>query len=422
MRNSLLILLFLIMCPGICSGQSHFFRQYWMEYNSSVNNTNSTGRPERPRVGDRGMSSHPDYWSRTEAQVNGLVMINIPDTIKNFDHAELCLEIWGGHPGTTKKRFQINGGQVYFIPDQPTAEGNCEYHYPTIPVDYRDLVKGNNAIQFGCDRGTAFWGHYIIDQMAIRCYITNNDYAFITGDMDEFTAIPSIKSRILGDRVNVTLSYPLEFTRDIAAVHFFARYTGYDNNGSGKPDGWKGYTHDRKYTGHLGSDDTEPFSVVWNTEMIPDQNGPMALRALIEFRNGLLCWSDVLDGLTFPPKRQQVQIFYCPVIPRPFWSRNNNLIEAAFEIPENVSDIEKAELHVRIWDGGEGSIRDPFSLNGVPYAITTGKALHDLVYTISKVEPESLVEGLNTIRLISDTEHHGIEVCWPGPALVLKYK
>jgi len=393
-----------------------------MVYNSSVNNTNSTGRPERPRVGDRGMSTDPAYWHRAEAQVNGMVMINIPDTIKNIDHAELCLEMWGGHPGTANKRFQINGGKVYFIPDKPTANGNCEYHYPIIPVEFTDLVKGNNAIQFGCDRGTSFWGHYIIDQIALRCYLRENEDILGSGGLENFTAVPVTRSKILSDHVDIGLNFPEKFAGDIAAVHFFARYAGYDNNGSGKHDGWKGYTHDRIFKGHPGSDNTEPFSVVWNTEMIPDQNGPMALRALIEFRNGLFCWSEVLDGLTFPAKREQVQIFYCPVLPEPFWSRNNNLVETAFEIPESVSDIEKAELHVRIWDGGEGSIRDPFTLNDLPYSITTGKAIHDLVYTISKVDPVNLKKGVNMIRLISDTDHHGIEVCWPGPALVIKYR
>lgn len=420
-KTVILSVIFFMLSAGVNS-QTRFFRQYWAEYNSQINNTNSTGRPERPRVGDRGMSTHPDYWSRTESQVNGLIMTNILDTIKNIDHAELYLELWGGHPGTSGKRFQVNGGQFYFIPDKPTADGNCEYHYPVIPVEFRDLVKGNNAIQFGCDRGTTFWGHFIIDQLAVICYIREDDRVLVNSGLKEFTAIPSLGTKNLSDQTEVRLVFPESYDDKISAVHFFARYSGYDNNGSGTIDGWKGYTHDRKYTGHLGSDNNAPFSVIWNTEMVPDQSGPMAIKALVEFKNGMYCWSDILDGLTFLPGRNRVQIFYCPVIPKPFWSRNNKLIETAFELPANLPAIEKAELHTRIWDGGEGSIKEPFTLNGIPYNITTGKAVHDLFYTVSKVDPGSLKAGLNEIRLISDTEHHGIEVCWPGPALVLKYK
>lgn len=203
------------------AAQTRFFKQHWAEYNSSINNTNLTGRNERPRVGDRGMSTDPTYWSRTEAQVNGLVMVSIPDTITNLDGAELYLELWGGHPGT-----------------------------------------------------------------------------------------------------------------------------------SGKP----------------------------------------------------------------------VKLFYCMSIPSPFWSRAGQLKKAVFSLPEDLSGVESAELHIRVWDGGEGTIKEPFKLNGTPYIITSGEAVHDLVYTVNKVDPKTLKPGLNELELLSDTEHHGIEVCWPGPGLIIKYK
>ena len=76
---------------------------------------------------------------------------------------------------------------------------------------------------------------------------------------------------------------------------------------------------------------------------------------------------------------------------------------------------------VRVWDGGEGTVKEPFKINGHPYSITSGKAIHDLVFTNVEVDIKHLKAGENTLTLLSDTEHHGIEVLLPGPCLVLRY-
>ncbi|MHC4558463.1 MAG: hypothetical protein ACYS80_14295 [Planctomycetota bacterium] len=53
--------------------------------------------------------------------------------------------------------------------------------------------------------------------------------------------------------------------------------------------------------------------------------------------------------------------------------------------------------------------------------ITSGRASHDLVFTNVEVNVKHLESGANTLALLSDTEHHGIEVLLPGPCLLLRY-
>ena len=96
--------------------------------------------------------------------------------------------------------------------------------------------------------------------------------------------------------------------------------------------------------------------------MIPDQGKPMAIKALIQFKNGIYYWSDVLSGLSFPFNRPHVQLYHCTNVPKPFWSRDNQLRKAEFELSADLSKIENVELHVRNWDGGEGTIKEPFKL------------------------------------------------------------
>jgi hypothetical protein len=412
-------LLLLIVCSYQTFGQSRFYRQYWIEYDGSINNNKQQG--ERTRVNDRGISTLKTWYTRFESQVNGLALLTINDTILHIERAEMVFEMWGGHPKTDNKRFSINGRQYYSLPSEQTKEGHYEYRYPIIPVDFRDFVYGTNAIQFLCDRGETFWGHFILEEIGVNVFLKTGTPEIVQSGLDRFSAMPEVKSKVLADNVAITLNMPSQFIPEIEAVHYFAHYLGFDASGSGTDVQWHGYLKGRHYEGHLGTANQAPFKVNWNTRMIPDQGTPMAIKAIVHFKNGLMYETEVLRGLTFPLTRPHVQLYHCTELPKPFWSRNNQVRKANIELPSDLSKAERVELHVRNWDGGEGTIREPFKLNGVPYRITQGNAPHKLIYTINPVELKNLQPGANNIELLSDTEHHGIELCLPGPCLVVRY-
>jgi len=75
---------------------------------------------------------------------------------------------------------------------------------------------------------------------------------------------------------------------------------------------------------------------------------------------------------------------------------------------------------IKIWDGGEGDVNEPFKINGHPCSITSGKAIHDVVFTVAEVNQNHLRGGKNEISLLSGTDHHGIEVLLPGPVLLTR--
>jgi hypothetical protein len=400
--------------------QPGFFKQYWAEYDGNVNNNSLQG--ERTRVNDREASTDPAWYRRSETQANGLVLIDITDTIQHVDRAELVCEMWGGHPHTAKKRFQINGKNTYFLPSEMTEKGNCEYLFPTVSVDKSDLVRGTNTIQLNCDRGKSFWGHFLLDEIAINTYLIKESPLLMQSGLADLTASPKIQSKVLEDFVEIWLNIPEKFTNQIKSVFYFGHYLGFDESGLGIDEQWHGYQFKRIYRDHIGTGTQAPFLVKWDTRMIPDQGKPMSVKALIEFDNGIFYWTDKIGGLTFPVSRPRVQLIHCSLLPEPFWSRDNQLRTALIELPGDLSEIESAELHVRNWDGGEGSILNPFKLNGIPYKITDGNAPHDFIYTVNKVNPRNLNPGINEIQLLSDTKHHGIELCLPGPCLIVKYK
>ena len=76
-------------------------------------------------------------------------------------------------------------------------------------------------------------------------------------------------------------------------------------------------------------------------------------------------------------------------------------------------------MHVVVWDGGAGTVANYFTLNGRPLQVA-GAGKHDVIYSRIRLDPAWLRHGTNRIELLSDTEHHGIEVLLPGPAIMAR--
>jgi len=45
-----------------------------------------------------------------------------------------------------------------------------------------------------------------------------------------------------------------------------------------------------------------------------------------------------------------------------------------------------------------------------------------MILFVKIVDLKNLRPGMNELKVLSDTEHHGLEVCLPGPALIIRYK
>lgn len=416
--------LILFLCTVIsgfqnCLAEGTFFREYWAEFDAEI--SNSKGR--LLRVNDTELSLHEVYGKRPEALSNGFTLINVPEDLFGLQGADLYLEVWGGHPGTANKRVIVNGKQTYPFGNFGSEEKNCTYSYPVIPLKVQHLVSGQNAFQFACDRGETFWGHFIIDEAAVRCYLKPDHPDLKKNNLQDFEAGVKLQpsTSTLPDRVNISLSYPERYEKSIISVEYLGRYKDFDDNGNKLNNDWHGYTHDRKYVNHIGRAASPPYALAWDTSMIPSQSGPMAIKAIVHLKGDFKYTTEVLDGLVFPTYRNNVELYKCNELPKPFWSRASKPVTATISLPRDPANAKSARLMVRVWDGGEGTIKGHFKINGHPYSITSGRAIHDLVFTNVEVDVKHLKSGKNVLTLLSDTEHHGIEVLLPGPCLLLRY-
>ena len=394
-----------------------FFREHWAENDGQQNN----GSSRLLRVNDPDTSLQGNIGRRREANCNGLLLIDVPEDLFSLTAAELYLELWGGHPHTAGKSFAVNGRSRYLIPEVGTEAGACTYSYPSIELKVGDLVTGVNALQFACRRGPGFWGHFIVDNACVRAYLDPDHNDLKQAGLDGFRA-RVVAPQVLGDTADVSLECPGEVAEMVRSVDFFARYQGFDDDGNVQEDDWHGYTQERHAVNHVGSADAPPFTVSWDTRMVPTQGRPIAFRAVVHFRNGLHYETGSSAGSTFPRGRPRVELLRCSAMPQPFWSRAGAEKRAVIELPEDLSRVAAAELRVRVWDGGAGTVAEPFQLNGHPYSVLSGRASHDVVFTKCAVSLDHLKAGENEVKLLSDTEHHGIEVLLPGPCLLLRYR
>lgn len=400
--------------------QGQFWRYHW--YERGLTNANPAYE-RRFRVNSSEAVLHPGFGHRVEARENGLMLIKAEENLFQLTAAEFYCEAWGGHPGTANKRITVNGRTTYWLPRVGTEEGRCTYFYPAVPLRLTDLVNGYNAIQFAVDQGSTFWGHMLVDNAALRVALTNGHPDLVKLGLADFAAVVKATPRETGEGFLLTLECPPEAAASIASVDFHGWYHGYDENGDGRRFDWHGFTKHREPVATLGVVTAPPFALAWNTAMLPAQKD-VAVRAAVRFKDrpNLVFLTAAAGGLEISDRSGVEVVLFAPHDqPVPFWSRGGQRKSCHLDLDVVPGRMERAELHVVTWTGGAGSVKEYFTLNGVPYPVAEGER-HELMYSRVPVDPRNLRRGLNRIELLSDTDHHGIEIIHPGPALMVRFR
>lgn len=395
-----------------------FWRFHWHQRGLEHANPAYT---RRMRINSPEVSVHPRYGRRKEARENGLMLIQVEEDLLRITAAEYYAELWGGHPGSTNKRVSVNGRSTYPLPEVGTAAGHCAYSYPAVTLKRTDLVNGYNAFQWALDQGATFWGHAMVDNACVRVALAKDHPDLEPAGLAGFSA--RVTAKAFSDGEGIRLRLEASDTSIIERVDYQAWYRGYDDNGDGRETDWHGFTFAREPAGWLGSATNAPFELNWNAAMLPAQKD-VAIRAMIRFRNAsnLAYLMPAQAGLEIrKPKGTKVELFAPRDLPLKFWSRANRLKTCHILLPMDPAAIESAQLMVISWTGGAGGVKDYFKLNGRHFPVAEGSR-HEIQFTRRHIDPRILRRGDNRIELLSDTDHHGIEIILPGPALFVRYR
>jgi hypothetical protein len=403
-------------------GEGRFYQVHYLRMGMEHGNPTYGGNSKWFRVNSPNVSLMEKIKNRYETRYNGLMMIWAEADITSISSAELYLEVWGGHPGTFNKRVSVNGRSTYELPEVGSAERHCTHSYPTINLKRSDLVNGYNAFQFACERAEG-WGHYIIHDAHLRMELSPDHSILKAAGLEGFEAdVEAHLSDTTPENCQLTLKTPQSYSAMIESVDYQAFYTGYDENGNGLIRDWHGLTHRNKQIGFAGQSMEMPFNADWDISMLPEQSG-MAVRAVVQFKDRpdlIYLTSPVSELQTSERKEYRVEIHSPEQIPVPFWSRANRKMTCVIELES--AEIERAILHIAVWGGNAGTVTKYFTLNGHFFPIAPPKGEGPIWYHQIDVPAALLKPGSNTIELLSDTEHHGIEVLRPGPALTVRYR
>lgn len=336
--------------------------------------------------------------------------------------AEIYLEQWGGHAGTSNKRVRVNGNDWIEIPVPPAIpgtagvntcpEGYQYFTYPSIPVPLEQLRGGDNTFEFTSGPQVCYnfgWGQWGVYGVTFRLY-----YDSAESHSDVRITSPEPHSTF-GDSLLLQIAAA---GASIASVDFIGRYRDFDFEGNGTYRQWH-YTY--RYgdiTRHLGSVSEAPWSLVWRTDWVPDQDHPVDIMARIRDADGLYHMTDAVTGLVLERPHRSIKLYEPYEIPGQWQTRVSHARQFnKVLIPHDVGRAEAAQLILATWSGGHA---DSIGINDRQIVSHVGWT-HDYSYDEVPVPVEHLQFGRNDLFTAARTSHHGIEVLWPGIALKVRY-
>lgn len=351
------------------------------------------------------------------------VVLNIDD-LKDATSAEMALNFWGGHIGTSDQTFKVNGSKKYSFP-QPHTPGSPYCYYRCVlgnpPVAFPPglLKVGKNTITFFCGKQICYdfnWPNYFIYSFTVRVYYNKDAKKYVAG---------KIRKANSGD--SDTAYNLIEFKTDVddpsqvKSVEYIGYYQDYDLDGDGKPAGWH-YTFDNgTWNNIIGKQLTTPYPQQWENYWVPEQNGSIKVIAKINSKNGLsyLTQPVIFDKLRQP--NSTVKIYQTENLGENFSSRVEEKKECNIKITDDLSNAISAYLVVSCWSGEpEDGAKHTIGINNKTLAESPGK-LHDWVLIKIPVPLEYLKTGDNTFFVYSETKEHAFEINYPGPAILIRY-
>lgn len=370
--------------------------------------------PDTPRQWPEGDSFH-NFQARRPRPLNL--------DLGGVTRAELSVEYWGGHIGTTEQKFSVNGNDWIYIAHPGGMDGDPQCYYRTIlgnnaveiPLEY--LESGLNEFVFTAGPQSCYnfdWGFYWVYSFTVRLYYgpeQDHPSGQIVGIApgDTLRELPTLSAIIDPG------------SHRVRQIDFIGLYDDFDWDGNGIYREWQYATDQGRIVRHIGTVVAEPYSVRWNTDLLPDQVLPVSLSLKITDETGLTFMTPAVENIQFQRLGWSVKMYDSDDVPERFGVRNGGESQCTIKIEDDLKQARTAQLVLSSWsaktdDGAKHEIR----INGRLLADNFGR-FHDHSYDELNVPIDFLNQGVNTISIHSDFKGHALEVNWPGPVLKVSY-
>lgn len=359
-----------------------------------------------------------DIFHNMPRQVPRTLKVDLKDAIR----AEMSFAYWGGHVGTSDQRVLINDALWVDLPQPVGTPGNPQCYYRTlwgnnaVPVPIEAFNDGENVFRFSAGPQICHdfdWGMYWIYGFTVRIYYSDT----VSHPSGTIRAEPT-RDGALKIEANVSPG-----TSKIARVDFIGDYDDFDWDGDGIWKEWQYQLRYGKLEQHLGSRTRVPWKLTWSDKWIPEQDGPIRIRAIITDESGL---SFLTEPITIDmPKddKRVVKAYRSKDIPEKFGVRNDHLKFCTFQLPDDLSQVKAARLVISSWSADSDSREDPAMLYMNKTCIAKNIGVHH-EYSLDtlKIPVSTLKPGENRLYMYSNYIGHALEINWPGPQLLLEFK
>ena len=364
----------------------------------------------------RDFSSGDHSWAHNKPRmVPKELVLDLAGAVK----AEMCVEYWGGHIGTSEQKFRVNGHGWIYLPqpkNTPTTP-NCYYRTllgnEAVPVPLEHLKDGKNIFQFTAGPQICYnfnFGFYWIYCFTVRVYYDSSK-AHCSGRITS----PSDGSTI-GDNPLITAGV----NGSIRQVDFIGFYEDFDWEGNGIYKQWHWHTQKGVMARHIGSAGNAPYRVTWDSRWVPDQATGIKIMARITDEKGVVSTTEPVE-VFLSRKRRSVKMYKPYEVPENFGVRVGRSQSCRINAGDDLSKALEARMVLSTWSAAtdDGSVHK-ITLNGKTLADNFG-VMHNYSFDSLPVPLEYIQKGVNEVGIHSEFEGHSLEINWPGPVLLVEY-
>lgn len=349
------------------------------------------------------------------------VVLNIDD-IKDVVDAEIALNFWGGHIGTSDQTFKVNESKKINFP-QPNTPGNpycyfrCVLGNPPVKIPVEILKKGENKFTFFCGKQICYgfnWPLYWINSFTVRVYYNKDLKNCVRGE------IRKIKENNIASNL-VEFETDVEDPTQVESVEYIGYYKDYDLDGDGNLAGWQ-YTIDNGIWDRIiDRQYISTYNTSWNNNWVPQQNGTIKVIAKINSKNGLSYFTQPIEYNKLKQPNSKVKIYETKKLDEYFGVRVGERKQCNITITDSLTNAVSAYLVLSSWSAdSEDGATHMLGINGKILAESPGK-LHDWAFLKIPIPIEYLKTGDNSFFIYSETDGHAFEVNYPGPSILIRY-
>lgn len=338
-------------------------------------------------------------------------------------HAELVIERLQCHEDTKGLRININNNDWLRVHEPQTipepATDYMFHFYPKVNVPLSHLQGDNIEFKMEVnDQQRWNWPQTLIYGIILRVYYEDDKCDFnahVIGVSDHQAINAKSELALQSDQLEA-----------IKKVDYIGFYEDVNWPGDGIYRRWQYHTHETKIRNHIGGSGSAPFTVEWDTQWLPDQTEPINVIARVELKNGLIIYTDAIEGL-------RLQRDYSVALIKPYgqptsWvTRSGEHVQYLY-LEADPESISQAKLYWRSWSPcyAEGIKLNDVQITGD--STTLDWPCYAYYEHRTPVSDLSIFkEGINTLTTLKTPLHdgkmvHGMEVQWPGIMMKVKIK